>query len=235
MQRYFAISKEDKKINLTKEDEHHIKNVMRGKIGDNIETVVNNKLYLCLIKNLNPLSVEIEKELFENNELNIELSIAVSLVSEQKFDIILQKLTELGVTRIIPIRTSRSIIKIDSSKEIKKIDRWQKICKEASEQSHRCKVPIVEEIKTIDDLLKDNSELKLVCSLNENTKNIGYYLDKNIKSILFTIGPEGGFSKEEEDKLLNNSFKSVTLGKRVLRVETATMYVASIINYIYEG
>ena len=84
-------------------------------------------------------------------------------------------------------------------------------------------------------LLNNKKELNLICSLNENTKSLDEYLDNNIKDILFVIGPEGGFSKKEEEFLMENGFQATTLGKRVLRVETATIYVASIINYIYKG
>ena len=163
------------------------------------------------------------------------MTIAVSLVYEQKFDLILQKLTELGVSRIIPVKTERSIVKIDDSKITKKYQRWQTICKEASEQSHRTNIPKAERIMTLQELTKEVADTKLICSLGESTKPLHTYLNENIKSLLFVIGPEGGFSEKEEKLLVENSFERTTLGKRVLRVETAAMYVASIINYVYGG
>lgn len=235
MQRYFAKEKNNNLISLTLSDEHHIKDVMRNKINDNIEVVFANKTYLCKINKLSPLEIIIEKEIIENPEMNLELTVAIALVNEQKFDLILQKLTELGVSKIIPIKTERSIIKLDNQKETKKIERWQTICKEASEQSHRNKIPIVENIIQLKELKNEQSSLKLICSLNEHSKPLKNYLNNDISSILFTIGPEGGFTKDEEIFLENYDFKSVSLGKRVLRVETAAIYVASIINYIYEG
>ena len=123
----------------------------------------------------------------------------------------------------------------DSAKEQKKIARWETICKEASEQSHRVTIPQIHNIMTMKELLNQKQELNLICSLNDETKPLEEYLNKEIKSILFIIGPEGGFSKKEEDFLIENGFKATTLGKRVLRVETAAIYVASIINYIYKG
>ena len=235
MQRYFAEKLENDKFILLDSDIHHIKNVMRGKIGEQIEVVYDNKVNICKIINLEPLELENIRKLNDNNEMNIELTIAVSLVTEQKFDLILQKLTELGVNRIIPLKTERSIVKLDDKKIAKKIARWQLICKEASEQSKRNKVPVVSDILTLNELINIDGNMKLICSLNEKALHISKYLISDLNKILFAIGPEGGFSQNEEKYLLDNGFKPVSLGKQVLRVETAAMYVASIINYRYGG
>lgn len=235
MQRYFAKEKEEQSFILQDSDIHHIKNVMRCKINDKIEVVYENIVYICQIKNINSLQLEICDIVKEDRESPIDLTIAIALVNEQKMDLILQKLTELGVSKIIPVRTERSIIKLDDKKEDKKIARWQMICKEASEQSKRTMVPIVENIMTLKQLTTLNDSLKLICSLNSLTKPIDYYMTKDKKNILFVIGPEGGFTDLEETMLLDNGFEPVTLGKRVMRVETAAIYVASIIKYIYEG
>jgi len=141
----------------------------------------------------------------------------------------------LGVTSIIPIKTERSIVKIDESKQEKKKNRWVTICKEASEQSHRVTVPKIHNIMTLKELLNNKKKLNLICSLNDNTKPLQEYLTNEVKEILFIIGPEGGFAPKEEEFLLANGFESTSLGKRVLRVETAAIYVASIIGYIYKG
>ncbi len=235
MQRYFAKTKEKETFILYDTDIHHIKNVMRCKSNDEIEVVHDKKVYICKIINLEPLTLTIIKETKENNELDIKLTIAISLVNEQKFDLILQKLTELGVGTIIPIKTERSIVKLDNKKIDKKLERWQKICKEASEQSHRNIVPEIKNIINLKELINMNNDLKLICSLDTNTKPLSTYLNSNPKDILVVIGPEGGFTKKEEEILINNKFMPTTLGKRVMRVETAAIYVTSIINYICEG
>jgi len=235
MQRYFAKVKKGNEFILYEQDYHHIKNVMRGRIGDNLEVVYANIVYICSIENIEPLKLNIINTIKEKNELNIDLTVAVSLVNEQKFDLILQKLTELGVSTIIPIETTRSIIKLDNKKAIKKITRWQTICKEASEQSKRTKIPTVRNIMPLKDLKSVSCNLKLLCSLNETSQPLNTYLNDSIQNILFVIGPEGGFTQEEEIYLLKNDFKGVSLGKRVMRVETAAIYVASIINYVYKG
>ena len=235
MQRYFVKEKNNNNFILENSDIHHIKKVMRCKNNDKIEVVYEKKVYLCNIDNIDTLTLSIIDSYEEDRESNIELTVAVSLVQEQKFDLILQKLTELGVSSIIPLKTERSIVKIDQSKEEKKKTRWETICKEASEQSHRITIPQIYKIMTMKELLNNKKQINLICSLNDKTKPLENYLQSNINDILFVIGPEGGFTQKEEAFLTNNGFECTTLGKRVLRVETAAIYVASIINYIYKG
>ena len=117
----------------------------------------------------------------------------------------------------------------------KKINRWMRIVKEASEQSHRVTIPKIEKIINMNELLNYKKQQNLICSLTDKTQPLEEYLNKDTKEILFVIGPEGGFSNKEENFLIQNGFLPTTLGKRVLRVETAAIYVASIINYVYKG
>lgn len=231
MQRYFAKDKINNKIILLDSDMHHITKVMRMNIGDEIEVIYDKKLYLCKI--INNYGIETVKELEEDNELNIDITIAIGMVKEQKFDLILQKLTELGVKKIIPLAMERSIVKLDGSKINKKLDRWNMICKEASEQSKRNIVPKVKEPMTLKELVKLDYDTKLICSVKQKENFINYYLQQEEKcaKMLVVIGPEGGISDKEEQFLNDNNFISVSLGNRVLRVETAAIYVASIINY----
>lgn len=236
MQRYFAKEKlENNNFILEESDIHHIKNVMRYEIGTKIEVIYEKNVYLCEIENLTPLSLKIIDTYNEDRDIPIKLTVAIALVNEQKFDLIIQKLTELGVDTIIPIKMERSIIKLEENKQEKRLERWNKICKEASEQSHRLTIPNVEIPKTIDELIKENHELKLVCSLSDSPKHLSEYLTNDLHDILFLIGPEGGIAPHEEEKLISGGFKTTTLGKRVLRVETAAIYVAGIINYVYKG
>lgn len=231
MQRYFAKDKVNNKIILLDSDIHHIKKVMRMNINDNIEVIYDKKLYLCKI--IDNYDIEIVNEINEDNELNVDVTVAIGMVKEQKFDLILQKLTELGVKEIIPLVMERSIIKLDKSKIDKKVERWNSICKEASEQSKRNIIPKVSLPMTLNELVKLNYDKKLVCSVKQKDNFINKYLqfkDEYVKMII-VIGPEGGVSDKEEEFLNNNDFISVSLGRRVLRVETAAIYVASVINY----
>ena len=116
MQRYFAKRREQNNLILEESDIHHIKNVMRMNINDKIEVVYDKVLYICNIDNLNPLTLSVEDTISKENKLNIELTIAIGLVKEQKIDLILQKLTELGVSRIIPVDMERSIVKLDKER-----------------------------------------------------------------------------------------------------------------------
>lgn len=233
MQRYFAKDKIDNNIILEISDMHHIKNVMRMNSNDKIECIYNKKLYICRVGDININSFEIIEELDDNNELPIEITIAVSLVKEQKMDLILQKLTELGVSRIIPLKTERSIVKIDDKRFKKKKDRWISICKEASEQSKRNIIPEITDIKTIKELNDYEYDLKLFGSVSNKDNLVNKYLQKNNKyaKIIFVIGSEGGLSPKEEELLTSMNYIPTSLGNRVLRVETATFYIASILNY----
>lgn len=235
MQRYFVSNIKNNIFNLSENDSYHITKVMRMNIGDKIEIIYNSKIYISEIISLTPnVSAKIIEELDTNNELKIYTTIAQSLVKEQKMDYILQKTVELGVSEIIPLSVDRSIIKI-SNKETKKIERWQSIVKEASEQSKRNIIPKVNNIMSISNLVKlSDYDIKFLCSVNEKSQNLKKVLS-NIKPgvrILFVVGPEGGFTSEEEKIMIENNFIPLSLGSSVLRTETASTFIMSIIRYI---
>ena len=231
MQRYFIKNKD---MLFEESDIRHIKKVMRMNINDKIEVVYDNKLHICEITSLEPFNIKVIEKLDEDKKTKIELTVAVALVKEQKMDLILQKLTELGVSRIIPVSMERSIVKLDKERFNKKKLRWESICKEASEQSKRTNIPIIEDIKSIKDLTKEDADLKLVASTKEKEKLLNYYLQsiEDCAKIIMVIGPEGGISDREEDILVSNGYNRVSFGNLIFRVETATIYAASIINYI---
>lgn len=235
MQRYFVNQKNDNYIFLSERDSYHITKVMRMNINDKIEVVYNQKLLISKIIELEPLvKVEVLEEINERDVLSYDITIVQSLVKEQKMDYILQKLTELGVSKIIPYIASRSIIKLDK-KEEKKISRWQTIVKEASEQSKRNNIPVVENIINLSSLVKlSDYDIKILCTVNENSQNLKKVLSNTPSSakMLFVIGPEGGFTKEEEQEFINNGFISVSLGNSVLRTETASVFIMSVIRYL---
>ena len=233
MQRYFSIEKIENNLILKQSDIHHIKNVMRMNINDEIECIYKKKLYICRLTDLSSNKVEIIKELPDNNELDKEITIAIGLVKEQKFDLIIQKLTELGVSKIIPLKMERSIIKLDEKKANKRIERWKEICKEASEQSKRNIIPEITNIKTIKELEQETFDLKMFGSTINKENLVNNYLqtNKDYARIIFVIGPEGGISTKEEKELIKMNYIPVSLGNRILRVETAAIFIASILNY----
>ena len=203
------------------------------KNGDEIEVLLDRHLYICQINNIETnIEIKLKEELIPTEEKLPEVTLIIPLLKEQKMDLILQKATELGVAKIIPIITERSVVKLDEKKEQKKLERWSRICKEASEQSHRIDIPTIINTKKIDEL-NDIDGVKFVCSTVEKTKTLKNLLKTNTScdKINIAIGPEGGFSLKEEEKLNKLGFESVTLGSRIMRVETVPIFVLSVINY----
>ena len=201
------------------------------KDNDKIEVIYNNDLYICnVILNELPWVDIISKE--EGKIEDKEIILAIPLLKEQKMDLVLQKATELGVTKIIPVTMERSIVKLDDLKEVKKIDRWSKICKEASEQSKRNSIPVISNIMTLKELVKEEG-IKIVCSTIEKENNLKKFLTehKNYDKIIIVVGPEGGISSKEEEYLVSEGFTRVSLGKRIMRVETVPIFILSALNY----
>lgn len=230
MQRYFAKNIKENKIILSNSDMHHIKNVMRMKENDKVEVVFDKKTYLCNLDN--NLELHIDAVINEDKELPKEIIAIIGLVKEQKMDLVLQKLTELGVSKIIPVNMERSIVKLDTKKEDKKLIRWNTICKEASEQSKRNTIPIVTNVINFKDIINVEVDLKLCCSVSEKDNIISNYIsNNNYNSVSFVIGPEGGLTLKEENYLKENNYNLVSLGSLVFRMETACIYMASILNY----
>lgn len=231
MQRYFAVDKKDNLFFLSDGDLHHISNVMRMKSGDFIEVVFDKILYRCKVMFNKSIDIVFDSIIDNGSVDDLEIVLIIPVLKEQKMDFILQKSTELGVSRIIPIVTERTIVKLDN-KELKRIERWSKIVKEASEQCKRVTVPLIDNIKKINDL--DFSDgVKFVCSTSENEKNIKNVMHniKDCDKMYIVVGPEGGLSINEEMKLNKLGFVSISLGNRIMRVETVPMFILSVLNY----
>ena len=231
MQRYFALEKKENLFVLKNDDYYHIKVVMRLKIGEKVEVVYNQEAYLCKI--INNYQIEIVKKI-ESKQAEISTILILPLLKEQKIDLILQKSTELGISEIVFFNAKRSIIKLDEKQELKKIERWKKICKEAAEQSKRVTIPNIKILKNINDL--ENFEgLKLICSTIENNNNLKKVLQANKKCVKINmiVGPEGGFEPNEEQNIINFGFIPVSLGNTIMRVETVPIFLLSVINYEY--
>lgn len=234
MQRYFVKNIQDDKVILGTEDSYHIKRVMRMKIGDKIEIVYQEKVYLGQIEALDDqVQAKLIEELASSKQHIRPITLAQALVKEQKMDYILQKATELGVTEIIPFCAERSIVKADKQDEKRKI-RWEKIVKEASEQSKRTDLVKIHSILSLRELSQlDNYDVKIICSVSEKEKNLKKLLSNipNSATMLFVIGPEGGLSDQEEQTLMDSGFQRVSLGDTVLRTETAGLFIMSAVRY----
>ncbi|HHT66659.1 MAG TPA: 16S rRNA (uracil(1498)-N(3))-methyltransferase [Erysipelotrichaceae bacterium] len=236
MQRYFAKVNEQKYIQLSADDKHHIVNVMRMKKGDEIEVVDNQKLFLCRLENISPLIVHVVRELKSDVEIKEDITLLFALTKGDKIDLVMQKATELGVKRIALIESERTIVRYEDKKEEKKLERFKKIMKEASEQSHRLLVPELLGVFPIKNLPPAVfSDLNYV-AYEKDAQNVNLMFEgiKKGKSISILIGPEGGFSENEIDYLTERGFIRTSLGKRILRAETAAIYALSVIGYLLE-
>ena len=236
MQRYFVNKIDGDKFILDNDDSYHISIVMRKKKDNQIEVVYKNEVYLTKIIDFNPVVVEIIRKKDDYNELDYKITICQSLVNNDKMHLILEKCTELGAYGFIPLEVTNSIIRLDEKEKIKKIKHYEKIVMNASRQSKRNKVPYVNNIIGINELIKLDFDLKIFCTVNEVSRSLKKVLQnsKNYATMIIVIGPEGGFTDREEKTLLDNGFISASLGNLVLRTETASIVSLSMINYEYE-
>lgn len=234
MQRYFAKIINNSVV-LSKEDEHHITHVMRMRVGDQFEVVDSSKLYICEISSFSPLNIIVKEERHEDVEIKEEVTLFFALAKGDKIDLVIQKATELGASRIILFKSKRCVVNFEDKDIAKKLSRYQKIAKEASEQCHRLKVPEIIIELNFNNLKFHLSEVNYLAYEKEagNTSN-SFNLPKGIKGVSVMIGSEGGFDQSEVDYLNQIGFINVSLGKRILRCETAAIYALSVLSYKLE-
>lgn len=219
-----------------KEDFHHGKNVLRLKIGENLELILKSNKYIAEIIEIKSESIRtkvLEKIELKNNSTIIKLY--QGMPKSDKFEFIIQKSVELGVDEIIPFESERTIVKFKAKNYNKKQERYEKIIKAAAMQSKRNNIPNINYPIRIDDIELDDGEFGILAyeesdlPIREVLKNL-----KEYNKISIVIGPEGGFSKNEVDCLISKGFNSVLLGDRILRTETASLNLLSIIGYELE-
>ena len=223
MQQYFINQKikENDIINLEDNVIYHLKKVLRKDSSYTFRVCENQEnIYLCHL--LDDNSVSVDKYIDENNELDVRITAVISLIKFDKLELILQKLVELGIYKIVLYQARRSVVKLENDKKFIRLNR---IILEACEQSHRNIIPELVYVNNISDLKPYLSKDNYICYENEN--NI---VDININDdITYIIGPEGGFEDNEYQDLLSLGFNPISLGKRILRAETAAIYMSSII------
>ena len=235
MQQYFAVSKNNNTFSLNKDDLNHIKNVMRMKENDEIIVVYNDESFICSL-NKDLLSAQI-KSVFKSIKDENEFIVYVPFLNEEKLSFIFKHGTELGITKYIVVMYEHCKFKLPKKDYEKKLTRWNKIIKEASEQSYRIRKPILDSIIEPKDI-KSIEGVNIVCSLDKaDVKNVCQVLRRdNINSkINLVFGPEGGLSKKEEDMLSDKGFIKTSLGEDVLRTETVPLMIASIVKYLKES
>lgn len=242
MHRFF-INKENingKKIIIKGEDVRHIANVLRLRTGNKaVLCDGEGKDYTVSIINIDKNSVITEILNIEKSvgEIDLDITIYQGMPKSTKMDLVIQKCTELGANKVVPIASERTVVKlISKNDEIRKINRWQKVAAEAAKQSNRGKVPTICMPMSFENAVKDslNKDLTLIPYEGEKITSLKEILsNEKPKNIGIFIGPEGGFADKEVQLAIDNKAKTVTLGKRILRTETAALMTLSCILYEY--
>ncbi len=235
MRRFYCFNENiiDDTVYFDKEESKHIGRVLRLEKGENIIVSTGDGMdrYCTLIQVGEQAVAKVNETLKNENEPQSEIILFQSVIKNEKMDLLIQKVTELGITKIVPVITERTVVKIeDSKKEIKKQERWQKIVLEACKQCGRSRVPKVLPAQSFENALKifEKCDQKIVAYEEEKTESIVNVIKKS-KSIGYFIGAEGGITKEEHQKLKEKGAISVSLGKRILRAETAAIVTGGII------
>ncbi len=245
----FFVKENQIKNNIVKiigQDVNHIKNVLRLNLEDQIKICNEDtsENYNCSIKQIekDEIICEIKEKVASQVESNVEITIFQGLPKADKMELIIQKSTELGASRFVPVALNRCIVKLSGKDAQKKIERWQKISEVAAKQCGRDLIPKIENIENIEEVKNQIPDFDLFFVAYEQEKNV--YLkqvlqevDKNKEKIkiAFLIGPEGGLEEKEVEQMKNAGAKVISLGNRILRTETVALSVTSIIMYELEN
>ncbi|MFA6129894.1 MAG: RsmE family RNA methyltransferase [Candidatus Omnitrophota bacterium] len=239
MNRFFVdkIDVKDKNIFLNDPEQlHHLRDVLRIKLSEQVAVFDNRgNEFIAAVVEIGPGAVKLEiKEKRPPKVLSLSLTVACAIPKKVKMDDIVDKLTQLGVECIIPLETERVIVRLDKQKKIQRFQRWEKIALSAAKQSQGSRLAVIKPVSPLKDVLLsvDDFDLKLMPTLEGKRKSLKEALAhecKNIKKIIVLIGPEGDFTPQEVALATKAGFLPVSLGERVLRVDTAAIAVASFI------
>ncbi len=215
---------------------HHIQ-VLHFKINEELEILDENNVYKARVKSVNPLSIVVLEKNNINRELPCNITLFLPLLKNGNFDLCLQKATELGVKEIVPYISRRTVVKLSKEDFNKKRTRYEKIISNAILQSNRNGSVFLHDLVSINELTIFSFDKKYVAyedeslqpSLIEKSTNFDFH-DK----IAIVIGCEGGFEKTEVEMLKENGYQTISLGKRILRAETAVIYSLSVLSYLME-
>lgn len=243
---HFFVTPEQVKENsiyIEGSDVNHIKNVLRMKIGEELQiSDGNNKKYLCKIESMSSEEVcaMILEEQNADTELPSKIYLFQGLPKGDKMELIVQKAVELGVFEIIPVASKRAVVKLDDKKAVKKVERWNSIAESGAKQSGRNVIPEVTHVMAYKEAIAYASQLDVILipyELAEGMEETRQIISgiKPGQSVGVFIGPEGGFETSEIEYAMQNGVKSVTLGKRILRTETAGLTTLSILMYHLEN
>lgn len=211
-------------------DHNHIKNVLRMRCGENILVSENGISNLCEIASIDDdfTTVRIIEEAYQDTNLPIKIYLFQGLPKSDKMELIIQKAVELGAEGIVPVEMSRCVVRLDDKKKGSKVSRWQSIAESAAKQSKRNSIPEVYGIISYKQMLERISDFDVFLVPYESedgmnsTKNALSDIKKGSK-VAILIGPEGGFEEKEIESAKNKGGKIISLGKRILRTETAAI------------
>lgn len=233
----------DDKVQIIGSDVNHIKNVLRMKLGEEVQiSDGNNGKYLCKICAMSAEDVRLEilEKVEIDTELPSKLYLFQGLPKGDKMEWIIQKAVELGVYEVIPVATKRAVVKLDEKKAVKKVERWNGIAESGAKQSGRNRIPTVQRVMTYKEALQYAEFLDVLLipyELAEDMEQTRKAIEAIIpgQSVGIFIGPEGGFETDEVELALACGAKAITLGKRILRTETAGLTTLSILMYHLEN
>jgi 16S rRNA (uracil1498-N3)-methyltransferase len=223
-------AREDGAYLITGADFNHIKNVLRMRSGDTLLVSCDKKSDLCVIDGFSDdaVNVRVVEENYRDTELPIKIYLFQGLPKSDKLELIIQKCVELGVYAIAPVEMNRCVVKLDAGKKSGKTARWQAISESAAKQSKRNFIPEIMPVMSYAEMLDFAKNLDVFMIPYENkdgmlsTKNALEKI-KSGMSVGILIGPEGGFEEREVEKAMGVGGISVSLGKRILRTETAAI------------
>ena len=230
------------RVVISGDDAHHIKDVLRLGIGDEISVSTGDEWeYTCEIQTVSKdeVSAIIVDTSKPGKELPSKITLYQCLPKKDKLEWIIQKAVELGAYRIVTVESARVIVKLDKKKEAQRLERWNAIAKAASKQSGRMFIPEVAGVLSFDEMLKEakNCDVRMIPYEKSEGMDRTRELMNKIKpgqSVAIVIGPEGGFEEAEIEKAKKAGFEAVSLGKRILRTETAGMSVLSVLGYLLD-
>ena len=227
---------------ITGPDVNHIRNVLRMKPGEAVRiSDGSGSCYDGIIDTLqnDEIVVRLSGEKIESTELPVETVLFQGLHKSDKMELIIQKNTELGISAIVPVSTSRAVVKLDEKKADSKVKRWNGIAEAAAKQSKRTLIPEIRPVMSFKQALIEASAFDIKLMPYENAEGMAFTRKciSEIKPgarVAIFIGPEGGFSEEEVEAASEAGFVPITLGRRILRTETAGMSVLSMLVYALE-
>lgn len=245
MQHFFVTPMQVKEgfIYIEGSDVNHMKNVLRMKQGEELHVSDgDNHKYLCRVEQFEPdrAVVRIIEEEECKTELPSRMYLFQGLPKSDKMELIVMKAVELGIYEVIPVSTRRAVVKLDEKKAAKKTARWNEIAKSAAKQSGRDVIPHVTDVMSYEKALSYAKELDILlipyelAQGMEETRNVISAIEPG-QSVGIFIGPEGGFEKEEVEAAIEAGAREITLGKRILRTETAGLSILSILMYHLES